>query len=420
MSRRPLAGIAAAALTILLAWSAYWALRIGYADYLAQDHALPATRAALRLTPSDPALHMQLARALLSSKAPDPSIQRAAVEDSLNDALHLSPANSTLWIESADAAEQLHDYPTAEADLLHAVQLDRTFSPRWLLAEFYARRQDDHRFWPAMRAALATSYDDVTPLFETCWNLTSQPETILPRAIPPRPEVLTQYLDFLLTKNRLDLAQPVAAQLLPHPTPATLPTLLAYCDRLLWFNQPIPARHVWNVLSAARLIPYPSVAGITNPAFEKPFLQQAFDWRLASAPGTSAQHDPALLTFEFSGKQIEHAELASQFVLLAPATTYRLTVSSRNETDVAALIPGIVRTPDTGVHLHLIQSETHLDFLASAPPVQGPDRQPQTQTYPFTTPLNSNLFRLTVTYDRTYGTTRFEGAVSLSQLQLAK
>ena len=122
MSRRPLAGIAAAALTILLAWSAYWALRIGYADYLAQDHALPATRAALRLTPSDPALHMQLARALLSSKAPDPSIQRAAVEDSLNDALHLSPANSTLWIESADAAEQLHDYPAAEAGYLAELQ----------------------------------------------------------------------------------------------------------------------------------------------------------------------------------------------------------------------------------------------------------------------------------------------------------
>src|SRR6202040_1849255 len=102
-------------------------------------------------------------------------------------------------------AEEQNDFPKAEECLSRAVALDKTFAPRWLRAEYYFRRRDQANFWPAMREALATSYDDVSPLFDLCWAFSFQPEAILQHAIPDRTDVLRQYLDFVLAKNRLDL-----------------------------------------------------------------------------------------------------------------------------------------------------------------------------------------------------------------------
>jgi|CZKX01.1.fsa_nt_gi tetratricopeptide (TPR) repeat protein len=125
------------------------------------------------------------------------ALERAAV---------LNPLNSSVWIELAGAAEAHNDFRAAESSLLRAVKLDKTFAPRWLLAEYYSRRHDQAHFWPAVRAALATSYDDVTPLFDLCWELAPEPRVIQDRALPDRPDVWRQYFDFLLSKNRLDAA----------------------------------------------------------------------------------------------------------------------------------------------------------------------------------------------------------------------
>ena len=201
-----------------------------------------------------------------------------------------------------------------------------------------------------------------------------------------------------------------------------------------------PALEVWNDLAAKRLIPYPSLDSargpvLINAGFEKPCIQQAFDWRFSPVPGISAVQEeaPPLLRFEFSGKQVEHAELASQFVALAPARSYRLSVTYRVDTAFAGPLAPTAAGADTGLYIHLIgPTATNLNqnfaagLLTDAPlPDLAPHTaQTQTQSFPFTTPgsrLHNEplLYRLALTEDRTLGTTRFEGSVQIQRFQLA-
>src|SRR5579863_2204739 len=237
MSLRLLGALASA----LLGWACYWSIRLAYADHLANG-SRPAVERAIRLAPGNPGYYVRLAEA-------DPS----SAINAMQKAVELNPLNSSLWIESARVAEDQKDFQRAESSLLRAVQLDRTFAPRWLLAEYYFRRQDASRFWPAVRAAFAASYDDVEPLFDECWQLAPNPETILQQAIPDRQDVLRQYLDYLLAKKRLDLAEPVASKVMGHAEPADVPPLLSYCDGLLEGDTGLSWR-VLDVLDGANLL----------------------------------------------------------------------------------------------------------------------------------------------------------------------
>src|ERR1700730_9805775 len=138
-------------------YACYWSIRLAYADHIAAERTRPAIEHAISLAPVDAEYYVRLAET-------DSGVAVAAMER----AVTLNPLNSSVWIDYARASENHKDFERAERSLLRAVQVDKTFAPRWLLAEYYGRRRDQVRFWPAMRVALATSYDDITPLFDTC------------------------------------------------------------------------------------------------------------------------------------------------------------------------------------------------------------------------------------------------------------
>src|ERR1039458_1266619 len=227
-------------IAMLCGYACYWSARWAIADWAIRS----SVEHALRLAPGNPEYYLRLARA-------KPALALSA----LRRAADLNPLNSSVWIELAGAAEEHQDFRGAESSLLRAVQLDKTFAPRWLLAEYYSRRHDQTHFWPAVRAALATSYDDVTPLFDMCWELAPEPAIIQQRALPARPDVWRQYFDFLLSKNRLDAAESIAGQLVEHATKDTVPSLLRYCDRLLENNEGSRAVETWNQIGRTAWTP---------------------------------------------------------------------------------------------------------------------------------------------------------------------
>ena len=400
MFRRPLAFLA---LTLAI-FALYWAARIGYADYLALDHSPQTTAAAIRLTPANADYYAQLAEF-------DPTHSRAPIQQ----ALALNPLNAGFYLRFAGIAEQQHDPTLAHAYLLRAVQLDRTFAPRWLLAEFYARAHDQSHFWPAMRAALATSYDDISPLFDLCWQLTPDPATIFPRAIPAttRPDVTRQYLDYLLSKNHTALAGPVAASLLQHPGPQSTPPLLTYADQSLAAANPAPALRVWNTLAQLHRIDYPALQpakgiSVTDPDFSRPFLAQAFDWRIVKPPQIFAAH-PDSVRFDFSGKQPEQCNLIEQYVPLVPSRTYQLSVRYYTR--------GLTANPPTSTGLRW-------QLANSVPlPLQPDTPLPASESalvarYTFSTSPQSDLANLQLTYHRDPGTVRIEGSLYLLSVNL--
>jgi tetratricopeptide (TPR) repeat protein len=144
---------------LLFGFGACWSLRTGYAEYLARDHAPAALESAIHWMPDNPEYFSRLAEA-------DP----ASAVNAIRRAAELNPRNASIWIEYGRIAEESGDFHQAEACLLEAARLDRTFAPRWLLSEFYFRRRDPNHFWPAVKAALATSYDDVTCCFKGAGN----------------------------------------------------------------------------------------------------------------------------------------------------------------------------------------------------------------------------------------------------------
>lgn len=393
IARRLLSIIAAA----VFSYACYWSLRLAYADHVANlEHAI-------RLAPINPGYYLRLADT-------DQDAALAAVTK----AAALNPMNSSSWIHVARVAEDQKDFQRAESCLLHAVELDKTFAPRWILEDYYFRRRDQAHFWPAMRAALATSYDDVSPLFESCWTLASNPETILQQAIPDRAEVLRQYLDFLLGKNRLDLAAPVASKLIVQANAEAASSLLNYCDRALANGQISAALPVWNSLAKKHLVPYPQLSpedgrSVTNSEFAEPFLARAFDWRLAAVEGVSASTAPNRgVHFTFSGKQPEYCELLSQYVPLASGRKYRLRVKYDTE-DLEG---------DIGIVCHILDPVTRADLLQDSGHLMASECQERKQEFVFSVPPNRGLGLLALTYGRVLGTVRISGSLSLRQITL--
>ncbi len=395
----------AACILLVSLYACYWAARIGYADSLARDISPQTTAAAIRLAPANAAYYAQLAQS-------DPPHSRVPIQT----ALALNPSSSSLYLNFAELAEQQQDLPRAHAYLLRAVALDRTFGPRWLLAEFYARTHDPARFWPAIQAAFAASYDDVTPLFDLCRQMTPHPETIFALAIPPtRPDVARQYLDFLLSKSQTALAVPVALSLLHHPTPDSTASLLAFITQSLAAALPTaPALTVWNTLAQSHLIDYPALQpaqarSLTNPDFRHPFLSQAFDWRLSHPPQIFISQ-PDSLRFEFSGNQPEQCDLLAQYLPLEPSRAYRLTVRYFTR--------GLNPDPngDTGLLWQLRAPSAPLD-LHPAAPLPTAD-SPRSQLFTFTTTPQTNTAELQLSYRRSLGTVRREGVFYLQSVTL--
>ncbi len=388
--------------SVLFCCFGYWSLRVTYAGYLARNPSRAAMEHAIQWAPGNAEYHARLAEA-------EPAVALAAIRR----AAELNPRSSSIWMQYGTVAESRGDFGQAETCLLEAVRLDKTFAPRWSLSEYYYRRHDAAHFWPAVKAALAASYDDVTPLFQECWDLTADADAIL-RVIPARVDVLGQYLNFLVNeRNRLDLALPVAMRLQEHADRGSATPLLSLCDRLLERGQVSEAVEIWDGLARAKFVPYAPLAPergavLTNGQLVQPFLEHGFDWRMAAVDGVYARSagTTAPLRFTFSGKQPESCELLSQWLPLAPDRRYELRVRYRTG-DLEG---------DTGIVWRLLDAHTGLELLRGSGRMMaaaGAD-----QRFAFATPAGTRLARMVLGYTRVLGTGRINGSISLSEISL--
>jgi hypothetical protein len=253
-----------------------------------------------------------------------------------------------------------------------------------------------------VNATLSVAYGDATEQFNQCWTLTSDASTILARAIPERPFILRQYLDFLLHSDRLDAAVPVAAKVLASADRESVPLLFAACDRALECGRTADALSLWNGLAQQNLIPYAGIApglGLpVNGEFRVPELGHGFDWRLSLPAGVSAERPG--LTLRFSGRQPESAELLSQYLPLAGNRSYALTIRYRTA--------GIAS-----------QSGLRCRVLGVEIPLPGGDGDRQ-ETLHFRTSAKDTLGQLVLACRRVPGTVRIEGSLTLEKFALTE
>jgi hypothetical protein len=390
--------ITAAALSGLVAASA-WAILTGAADYFARRGTVAGTERALALAPGRADYHLQLA--LLVS---DEDSGRADRE--LRLATSLNPSDARSWIELGLRAEAGGDTGSGERYLLKAAEINNEYLPKWTLANYYFRRNENDRFWFWSKAAAQMIYGDPLPLFRLCGAITED-GNLIERLEIRNPSVQSAYLSYLLARDRIDLIGPSTRRVLEQGRESDVPILLTACDRLMEAKSVDGALTIWNGLADARKIPgkalHPNAERVlADDNFISDPLSQGFDWRLSAVDGIAASREerPAGLRLNFSGQQSEDCEPLSRFLPVLGNSAYEFTVSYRTA--------GI--QPATGLRW-TVTDVNGGDELAEPESLSSED---ETMTHVrFVSPANCRLVRIALRYKRALGTTRIEGSISL-------
>ena len=317
---------------LALALSSYWALRLAWADQLSRGADLAGRERAVRLAPAS------LFEARLAERREElggdalPDWQRAAA---------LDPENPEWLMRLGLCAELAVDYTLAEKSLLAAAARSRLYQPRYLLAQYYFRRQNAGRFWPWARAALEVAYGDAAPVFELGWRIRPDAAWLSANAIPPRRAVRRQYLAYLIDRKRWAAADAEARKMLPATEVADVAGLLTYCEARLDRGDAQEAAEVWNALCRRRLLADEALDPdhdrlVTNGDFRHAPSGRGFDWHLVEQSGVSAAAVGGALRVGFTGGQADRCTIAWQYIVAAPGTRYRLRSEARATGDAPA------------------------------------------------------------------------------------
>jgi hypothetical protein len=404
-ARKPVPKILILAAIPAMACTAYWPLRLAWADHLSRASDADAVARAVRLSPGDADFRLKLAAAQQAAGA-DPT---AALES----ATALDPGNADAWIRLGTAAEMRGDPGAAESRLLRAAYASRQFAPRWALANYYFRRGDEAHFWPWARESLLMGYGDLNPVFRLCWHMRPDAGLILDRAIPERRAVLDAYVLFLMREDRLAASEPAAQKLARLATIEDQSTLVGWCNRQLDAGTVPATLDVWNTLCIRHLLPYAPLdrdrAPLTDGGFAAASVGGGFEWRLAPVAGVTIGRNPSppYLWVDFSGDQPETCAPLSQFVPLTPGAGYGLGFEYRTSE-----IP-----PASGLRWSVFDARTGVDLAAASPWLCNADWKRAELV--FTAPA-AGLVRLTLTCRRLPGATRIAGSAGLRLLSLER
>jgi hypothetical protein len=379
--------------------------RLVWAEWLATTNTGESLTEAVRIDPGNATFHGLLAEHQeASGKDPKPELKTAA---------SLSPAESRYWARLAFRAETERDDDAAEKYLLHAAEVDRTFAPRWALANFYLRRGDAARgdmdkFWVWLRKSFEMPPPEVGALFQVAWAVSHDGDKI--RAIvPDDPAILRQYVGWLVENRPVGDAEGPALELAAKSVADDVPVLLGFCEKTSQMDMP-RAVEAWNLLCRRKLLPYTALdpkAGhiVSNESFSIPPLQRGFDWTLFREPGVSQAmaETGSGLVIQFSGKQGERTGLFQQSVPLAAGKRYRLSFEYR--------VSG--QGGPTGLHWELLRTPGNSNLLTDPPAMRGTDWTTGQGTFESS---DESFARLLLVYQREPGMVPWEGTLYLRKV----
>jgi tetratricopeptide (TPR) repeat protein len=371
-------------------WSSW---ELAYADYLFQKDTEESVRSAIRLVPDAWEYYMRLAQ-----------FDRGNAQELLATSLRLDRYNAQADIELGLQYEADGDFARAEELLLTAYAVDHTYMPRWSLANYYLRRGNMPAFWAWARSAAEMPADDVGSLFELCWRVSPDPEKITRAILNDKPELIRQYLSFLLAKDQLPAVANVSLRLVRFGEPdADRPLLLSVVNRLVAVNNGAAASALWYSLIEQHWV----VAETTlpnNAGFGREPLPVSFDWSLQQYPGLHSWPGHSGLETEFTGSEPEDCTVAEQVVALAPGN-YTLTYAYHT-TDIP---------PATGIRWQIIDANSNA-VLADSPDLSSDALKHSALT--FTMQPGASLLRLRLVYRRTLGTPRISGNLVVQSTQI--
>jgi hypothetical protein len=362
-------------------WSSW---KFARADYLFHQDTEESVRSAVRLVPDGWEYYMRLAQ-----------FDREHTQELLTTALRLNRYDAQADIELGLQYEADGDFPRAERLLLDAYDVDHTYLPRWSLANYYLRRDNLPAFWAWARSAANMPADEVRPLFELCWRVSPDPAIITGEILNQNPELIRQYIGFLLAKDQLSAVANVAPRLVRNgDAESDLPQLLSVVNRLVAVNDADAANALWHLLMERHWVVADSRVP-NNADFERDPLPVSFDWSLPEYPGLHSWPGSSGLETEFTGSQPEDCTVAEQVMALTPGN-YTMKFSYRTS--------GI--PPGTGIHWQIADTMSNTVLAESAD--LSSDAMKSSEMA-FSVPPGTSLLRLRLAYRRALGTPRISG-----------
>lgn len=366
-------------------WSSFTLAR---ADYLFRKDTDQSVRAAIQLVPDGWAYYMRLSE-----------LDRTHAAELLRTSLQLNRYNAQADIELGLEYEAEENFVLAERQLLEAYDVDHTYLPRWSLANYYFRRDDMPAFWEWARNAAAMPADDIGSLFELCWRAAPDPDTITAAILNDQPEMIRQFIRFLIGKNQPAAVASIASHLIRAGDPRSdLPLLFNAENMLIAANDANNASALWHLLIQEHWI----IADATVPnngEFRREPLPVSFDWSLPEYDGLHSWPGSGGLETEFSGSQPDFCVIADQVISLKPG---KYTLSYAYQTSD---IPS-----GTGIRWQILDPKLSTVIAESADLSSDTSVQ---SSVDFIVPPEVSLILLRLSYGRTLGTTHISGMLDV-------
>lgn len=379
-----------------LVFCSYWSLRFTAADFWAQSEDMSGLQTAVALAPGNGQYLLRLGELT--------RFAGGSAMESFRAASVANPRDATIWTALGFASEESGDFPAAEGYFLKAAALDHQFDARWTLAGFYLRHQNSPEFWRWAKSALSIGRGELLPLFDAMWRM-SNDAAFIQSQLPRRASVLTGYFSWLVYNGHPDAAYDVAPAALAVAGPNEKNAFLALCEQMLLARRrPEEAWSLWKEMLSRKLLPGASWDPRSNRLFDGEFLQPplnaGFGWRTPPVDGVSLSQGGGL-EFDFSGKQPESCTLLQQFVAVAPGE--RLQFQCRYRANGIA--------PGTGLYWRMIDAETGRPVASADLGVStSGDGDAHTE---FHVPAGVRLMLASLVYQRTPGTVRIDGDLTL-------
>jgi hypothetical protein len=246
--------------------------------------------------------------------------------------------------------------------------------------------------------------EDIGALFELCWRVTPDPVEIAKAVVNDKPEVLRQYLSFLLKKNQLNAARVTARSLIAAGSPGQdRAYLLSVVDQLIAAKDAAGASAVWHDLMERHWVVAESSLP-NNGDFARDPLPVGFDWTISSDTGLHSWPGPAGLETEFTGDEPESSTIAEQALVLSPGE-YVMEYSYRT-TNIPA---------GSGIQWQII------DVKSGMPVAESTHLSSETvrhETLTFSVPREVSLLKLRLRYQRPLGMTRISGSLVITSTRI--
>ena len=317
-----------------------WVGKGYFADALARRPTVNNLERAVKIDPGNADYHIQLGR-LYEYSPLDVQLEKA--EDHFRRATYADSYDPQTWLELAAALEFQGRMGEAGACLRRVHVLAPNLPAyQWPIANFYLLQGNIDEAFRHFRVVLAGTARYDSNVFGLAWKATDDGGKILQELIPEEGTTEFSYLNFLVSRGRLNEAQALWKRIATGREAFSPNQSSPYIDNLIAARRVDEAYQVWTDLQKKGLIRYSSLPSeqnlISNGDFEDELLNMGFTWRIAPVEGvytgldTSTYHSPSHALFvQFPGKQNLQYQHVYQYVKVSPGQSYRLQAFMKTE-----------------------------------------------------------------------------------------